>query len=71
LTGEGTKSRCVNQHGEHDGHSLSVLGWTRAGARPDERFDLIWVRVRQSGPAPCYRFVRVARLLLADDVQQV
>ncbi len=22
----------VNRHGEHDGHSLSVRGWTRAGA---------------------------------------
>jgi len=30
--GEGTKPHGVNHHGEHDGHSLSVLGWTRAGA---------------------------------------
>ena len=30
--GEGTKPHGVNPHGEHDGHSLSVLGWTRAGA---------------------------------------
>ena len=26
--GEGTKPHGVNHHGEHDGHSLSVLGWT-------------------------------------------
>ena len=32
--GEGTKPHGVNHHGEHDGHSLSVLGWTRAGAGP-------------------------------------
>ena len=30
--GEGTKPHGVNHHGEHDGHSLSVLGWIRAGA---------------------------------------
>ncbi len=30
--GEGTKPHGVNHHGEHDEHSLSVQGWTRAGA---------------------------------------
>ena len=30
--GEGSKPHGVNHLGEHDGHSLSVLGWTRAGA---------------------------------------
>jgi hypothetical protein len=38
---------------------------------PDERFDLIWVLVRQSGPALGYRFVAVPQMLLADDVQDV
>jgi hypothetical protein len=166
--GEGSKPHGVNHHGEHDGHSLSVLGWTRAGALaalfahapskahphvvrpgriiatrptdeakskreihtawptamrlklevedshthgneeslvqevlgqpksvlvvwhhgtmakivrhfpiinhgdvpthwPDERFDLIWVLVRQPGAQLCYRFVSVPQMLLADD----
>ena len=30
--GEGSKPHGVNHHGEQDGHSLSVQGWTRAGA---------------------------------------
>ena len=30
--GEGSKPHGVNHLGEHDEHSLSVLGWTRAGA---------------------------------------
>jgi len=168
--GEGTKPHGVNRHGEHDGHSLSVLGWTRAGALaglfahapskahphvvrpgriiatrpteqakskrelhtasptaqrlklaiedshthgneaelaaevlakpesalivwhhgtmtkivrhfplvnpddvpkqwPDERFDLIWVLVRQPGTAPGYRFVSVPQMLLSDDME--
>ncbi len=29
---EGGAPHGVNSHGEHDGHSLSVRGWTRAGA---------------------------------------
>ena len=170
--GEGTKPHGVNHHGEHDGHSLSVLGWTRAGALaglfahapstsasahraarsrhrhpphrgsqeqardphggadgqrlklaiedghthgneaelvaggarsaenalvvwhhgtmakivrhfpivnqeevpkhwPDERFDLIWVLVREPGEALAYRFVIVPQMLLADDVETV
>ena len=170
--GEGTKPHGVNHHGEHDGHSLSVLGWTRAGALaglfahapstahphvvrpgrviatrpteeakskreihtaaptanrlklaiedghthgneaelvqevlgrsestlvvwhhgtmakivrhfpivnlqdvprhwPDERFDLIWVLVRQPGDELAYRFVVVPQMLLADDVETV
>jgi hypothetical protein len=170
--GEGTKPHGVNHHGEHDGHSLSVLGWTRAGALaglfahapsqahphivrpgrviatrpteeakskreihtaaptaqspeaghrrrpyprqraelvgevlgrpenalvvwhhgtmakivrhfpivnpddvpkhwPDERFDLIWVLVRQPGEELAYRFVIVPQMLLADDLETV
>jgi hypothetical protein len=38
---------------------------------PDERFDLIWVLVRQSGPALGYRFVAGPQMLLADDMQDV
>jgi len=30
--GEGTRPHGVDHHGEHDEHSLSVKGWTRAGA---------------------------------------
>lgn len=168
--GEGTKPHGVNHHGEHDGHSLSVQGWTRAGALaglfahapsrahphivrpgrviatrpteeakskrelhtaaptasrlklviddahthgneaelarellsepesvlvvwhhgamskilrhlpivnledvpkhwPDERFDLIWVLVRQPGKELGYRFVSVPQMLLADDIE--
>ncbi|MCO5122650.1 MAG: hypothetical protein M9915_02750 [Rhizobacter sp.] len=168
--GEGSKPHGVNPHGEHDGHSLSVLGWTRAGALaglfahapsrahphvvrpgriiatrpteeakskreihtarptaerlkleveaththgneaeltrevlakpesvlivwhhgtmakivrhfpvvnpddipkhwPDERFDLIWVLVRQPGEELAYRFVSVPQMLLADDAE--
>lgn len=168
--GEGSKPHGVNPHGEHDGHSLSVLGWTRAGALaglfahapsrahphvvrpgriiatrpteeakskreihtarptaerlkleveaththgneaeltrevlakpesvlivwhhgtmakivrhfpvvnpddipkhwPDERFDLIWVLVRQPGEELAYRFVSVLQMLLADDAE--
>lgn len=170
--GEGTKPHGVNHDGEHDGHSLSVLGWVRAGALaglfahapsrahphivrpgriiatrpteeakskrevhtaaptaqrlklqieeshghgheadlarevlaqphatlvvwhhgtmtkivrhfplvnpdevpahwPDERFDLIWVLLRQQGPALAYRFVSVPQMLLADDEPHV
>ena len=170
--GEGTKPHGVNHHGEHDGHSLSVQGWTRAGALaglfahapsrahphvvrpgrilatrpteeakskreihtatptakrlkleiedshthgneedlarvvlaqpkpvlivwhhgtmakivrhfplanpndvpkhwPDERFDLIWILVRQPGPELSYRFVAVPQMLLADDLETV
>lgn len=29
---DGGRPHGVNSHGEHDGHSLSVRGWTRAGA---------------------------------------
>jgi hypothetical protein len=36
---------------------------------PDERFDLIWVLVRQPGAALSYRFVSVPQMLLADDVE--
>lgn len=168
--GEGTKPHGVNHHGEHDGHSLSVQGWTRAGALaglfahapsnahphvvrpgrivatrptedakskreihtavptagrlkleiddrhthgneknlaeellgnpepvlvvwhhgtmakivrhfplanpedvprhwPDERYDLIWVLVRQPGDVLSYRFVAVPQMLLADDAE--
>ncbi len=38
---------------------------------PDERFDLIWVLVRQPGAEPKYRFVVVPQMLLADDVESV
>ncbi len=38
---------------------------------PDERFDLIWVLVRQHGAEPKYRFVAVPQMLLADDVESV
>lgn len=166
--GEGTKPHGVNHHGEHDGHSLSVQGWTRAGALaglfahapskahphvvrpgrilatkptkdakskreihtaaptaqrlkleiedshthghekelpqvvlaqpepvlivwhhgtmakivrhfplvnhddvphrwPDERFDLIWILVREPGEELSYRFISVPQMLLADD----
>ena len=166
--GEGTKPHGVNHHGEIDEHSLSVKGWTRAGALaglfahapsnshphvvrpgrilatrptheakskremytatptahrlkvkvedshthgneedivkdvlgqpvstlivwhhgtlaklvrkfpivnvddipkkwPDDRFDLIWVLVRQPGAGPRYRFVVVPQMLLGDD----
>jgi hypothetical protein len=34
---------------------------------PDERFDLIWVLVRQPGAEPKYRFIAVPQMLLADD----
>ena len=30
--GEGSPPHGVNKHGERDEHSLSVQGWTRAGA---------------------------------------
>jgi len=170
--GEDSKPHGVNHHGEHDGHSLSVLGWTRAGALaglfahapskahphvvrpgrilatkpteeakskreihtaaptakrlkleiedshthgneedlakvvlarpepvlivwhhgtmakivrhfplvnsddvphrwPDERFDLIWILVRQPGAELQYRFVAVPQMLLADDVESI
>jgi hypothetical protein len=168
--GEGTEPHGVNAEGKHDGHSLSVLGWTRAGALagffahapsaahpnvvkperilatrptpdakskreidtatptarrlnleieddhthgneknlvaevlgrpestlivwhhgtmskivrhfpvvnkkdiphrwPDDRFDLIWVLVRQPGDELTYRFVVVPQMLLADDLE--
>jgi broad specificity phosphatase PhoE len=38
---------------------------------PDERFDLIWVLVRQPGAEPKYRFVVVPQMLLADDKETV
>jgi len=38
---------------------------------PDERFDLIWVLVRQPGAEPKYRFVVVPQMLLADDEEAV
>jgi hypothetical protein len=38
---------------------------------PDERFDLIWVLVRQSRPALGCRFVCVPQMLLAYDVRDV
>jgi hypothetical protein len=38
---------------------------------PDERFDLIWVLVRQNGPTLGYRFVSVPQMLLADDAPHV
>ena len=170
--GEGTKPHGVNHHGEHDGHSLSVQGWTRAGALaglfahapslahphvvrpgrilatkptedakskreihtasptakrlklevegshthgnekdlakvvlsqpepvlivwhhgtmpkivrhfplvnpedvpkhwPDERFDLIWILLRQPGEELSYHFVVVPQMLLADDLETV
>jgi hypothetical protein len=36
---------------------------------PDERFDLIWVLVRQPGEELAYRFVSVPQMLLADDAE--
>jgi hypothetical protein len=36
---------------------------------PDERFDLIWVLVRQPGDELAYRFVVVPQMLLADDLE--
>jgi broad specificity phosphatase PhoE len=169
--GEGTRPHGVDHHGEHDEHSLSVKGWTRAGALaglfahapskahphivppgrifatrptpeakskremntatptahrlkltiedshthgneqdlvkdvlrrpepalivwhhgtladlvrhfpivnsdeipkrwPDDRFDLIWVLVRQPGAEPKYHFVAVPQMLLADDQEK-
>jgi hypothetical protein len=38
---------------------------------PDERFDLIWVLVRQPSAELGYRFVSVPQMLLADDVEVV
>jgi len=38
---------------------------------PDERFDLIWVLVRQPGEVLTYRFVVVPQMLLADDDDSV
>ena len=38
---------------------------------PDERFDLIWVLVRQPGAELKYRFVVVPQMLLADDEEAV
>ena len=38
---------------------------------PDDRFDLIWVLVRQPGTEPRYRFVAVPQMLLVDDEENV
>jgi hypothetical protein len=38
---------------------------------PEERFDLIWVLVRQPGAEPKYRFVAVPQMLLVDDQETV
>ncbi len=38
---------------------------------PDERFDLIWILVRQPGAELSYSFVAVPQMLLADDVETV
>jgi broad specificity phosphatase PhoE len=38
---------------------------------PDDRFDLIWVLVRQPGAERQYRFVVVPQMLLADDEETV
>ncbi len=38
---------------------------------PDDRFDLIWVLVRQPGVELSYRFVAVPQLLLADDLETI
>jgi hypothetical protein len=38
---------------------------------PDDRFDLIWVLVRQPGAEPKYRFIAVPQMLLADDQEKV
>lgn len=35
----------------------------------DERYDLIWVLVRQPGDELAYRFVVVPQMLLADDLE--
>jgi hypothetical protein len=37
------------------------------GEWPEERFDLIWILVREPGPELSYRFVVVPQMLLADD----
>jgi broad specificity phosphatase PhoE len=37
---------------------------------PDERFDLIWVLVRQSDAELKYRFIAVPQMLLADDQEK-
>ena len=38
---------------------------------PDERFDLIWILLRQLGEELSYRFVAVPQMLLADDLETV
>ena len=38
---------------------------------PDDRFDLIWVLVRQPDAEPKYHFVAVPQMLLADDQETV
>lgn len=36
---------------------------------PDDRFDLIWILVREPGAELSYRFVAVPQRLLADDLE--
>ncbi len=36
---------------------------------PDERFDLIWLLLREDGEPLRYRFVAVPQMLLADDLE--
>ena len=38
---------------------------------PDERFDLIWLLVRQPGEELSYRFVATPQILMADDLETV
>ena len=38
---------------------------------PDERFDLIWILLREPGDELLHRFVVVPQMLLADDLETV
>ena len=38
---------------------------------PDERFDLIWILLREPGDELLHRFVAVPQMLLADDLETV
>ena len=49
--------------------SMWTLPWVLPHRWPDERFDLIWILVRQPGDELAYRFVVVPQMLLADDLE--
>jgi hypothetical protein len=59
----GTMAKLVRQ--------FPIANTTRFQHWPDERFDLIWVLVRQPGAQLKYRFVVVPQMLLADDEESV